>query len=42
MTEHTNFSARLDDLQQHLARAKEAVQTAAETESEERLTKRIE
>ena len=32
MTQHTNFPARLDDLQQRVATARSAVQTAA-TES---------
>ena len=40
MTQHTNFSTRLDGLQQRVATARSAVQTAA-TESEVQLTGRI-
>jgi hypothetical protein len=40
MTQHTNFSTRLDDLQQRVATASSAVQTAA-TESEAQLKARI-
>ena len=40
MTKHTNFSTRLDDLQQRVATASSAVQTAA-TESEAQLKERI-
>ena len=41
MTQHTNFSERLDDLQQRVGTARSAVQTAA-TESEAQLKTRIE
>ena len=40
MTQHTNFSTRLDDLQQRVATARSAVQTAA-TESDAQLKERI-
>lgn len=40
MTQHANFSARLDDLQQRVATARTAVQTAA-TESDAQLKERI-
>ena len=40
MTQHTNFSERLDDLQQRVAAAKSAVRAAA-AESEAQLTERI-
>ena len=40
MTQHTNFSERLDDLQQRVAAAKSAVRAAA-AESEAQLTQRI-
>jgi hypothetical protein len=40
MTQHTNFPTRLDDLQQRVATAKSAIQTAA-TESETQLKDRI-
>ena len=40
MTQHTNFSERLDDLQERVGTARSAVQTAA-TESESQLKERI-
>lgn len=40
MTQHTNFSARLDDLQQRVATAASAVQAAA-TESDAQFKERI-
>ena len=40
MTQHTNFSTRLDDLQKRVATARSAVQTAA-TESDAQLKERI-
>jgi chromosome segregation ATPase len=40
MTQYTNFSTRLDDLQQRVATARSAVQTAA-TESDAQLKERI-
>ena len=40
MTQHTNFSTRLDGLQQRVATARSAVRTAA-TESEAQLSERI-
>ena len=40
MTQHTNFSTRLDDLQKRVATASSAVQTAA-TESDAQLKERI-
>jgi hypothetical protein len=40
MTQHTNFSTRLDELQQRVATARTAVQTAA-TESDAQLKERI-
>ena len=40
MTQHTDFYTRLDDLQQRVATARSAVQTAA-TESEAQLKERI-
>ena len=40
MTQHTNFNARLDDLQQRVATARSAVQAAA-AESDAQLTQRI-
>ncbi|MFG1813427.1 hypothetical protein ACGFIF_06670 [Kribbella sp. NPDC049174] len=40
MTQHTNFSTRLDDLQKRVVTARSAVQTAA-TESDAQLKERI-
>ena len=40
MTQHTDFNARLDDLQQRVATAKSAVQAAA-AESDAQLRQRI-
>ena len=40
MTQHTNFSTRLDDLQQRVATVRSAVQTAA-SESEAQLKERV-